>query len=84
MMSAFLDNGLTARLPVEIHDSEIVEEVSQVTFAAIAERLAALGFPVTGDFAPDEVIAIDRVIEAFIGAMALNNPEIQRLNEEEA
>lgn len=38
------------------------------------------GFPVTGDFAPDEFEAINRIAENWVGAMALNNAEIAALN----
>lgn len=73
----------TVSLPVEIHESDIVEEVTQVTFRAIADRLNALGFPVTGDFGPGEVDAIENAVESFIAAMALNNGDIGKMNDGE-
>lgn len=72
-------------LPPEIGDAlpDIVEDALQAGFAKIAERLEGLGFPVTGDFAPDEVFTIERAFDIFVRSMSLNNPDVARLNDED-
>lgn len=65
---------------VEIQLPQIVEDSIQSAFKTIADNLEALGYPVSGDFAPDEVVKIEAIFESFVRSMALNNTAISTLN----
>ncbi len=69
-------------LPLAVSDrvAEIATEAAHACFAEIANQLDALGYPVTGDFAPDEVARMDHIFQGFVLAMALNNPKIGAMN----
>jgi len=71
------------RLPAEVDAKNIAEEAMQTAFRVIADRLEAEGYPVSGDFAPDEAVTIDNAFVSFVHAMALNNPVIAELNRDE-
>ncbi len=70
-----LPDDVTAMLP------HIVEAATQAAFKTIADLLAAEGFPVTGDFAPDELQTITEAFETFVRTMALNNNDIASMND---
>lgn len=70
-------------LPVEVDPNAIGEDALQAAFALIAQRLADEGYPVTGDFAPEETQRLKDLFVSFVQRMALNNPAIAALNEDE-
>lgn len=65
-------------LPLDVSDAlpAIADEACHACFMEIAGQLEALGYPVTGDFAPEEVAALTDAFQGFVLAMALNNPKI--------
>ena len=63
-------------MPLSVDVVEIAEQASQAAFKTIADGLAAAGFPVSGDFAPDEIRQIDNAFAGFVLSMALNNETI--------
>lgn len=79
-MQGFTHEATTIPAEVEEHLPEIVEASIQAAFKMIADQFEALGFPVTGDFAPDEVAAMEETFETFVRTMALNNNTIAELN----
>jgi len=72
----------TTTLPAEIDLEHVANLAITAAFRSIADSMERYGYPVTGDFAPEEAVQIERAFAAFVGAMALNNPEIAALNEE--
>lgn len=68
----------STRLPREVEEAlpGIREDAIQAAFGAIADRLEALGYPVTGDLTPAEAAELDRQFESYVRAMALNNERI--------
>lgn len=70
-------------VPVEVSDkvAEIAEDACQAAFALIASRLEGLGYPVSGDFAPDETLRLDSLFQGFVLTMMLNNEKIGRMQE---
>lgn len=69
-------------LPAEITEDmpEIVENAIQAAFSKIAAELEERGYPVIGDFTPEEVSIMGSVFENFVRTMALNNNDIAALN----
>jgi hypothetical protein len=63
---------------------EIAYAASEAAFGMIATRLASLGYPVTGDFAPSEVASIEEAFALCVRGMAMNNPDVARLNDPDA
>jgi hypothetical protein len=61
---------------------DIREDAVNAFFKTVADRFADYGFPLTGDFAPEELQAIYKVADEWLRSMALNNPHIAALNEE--
>lgn len=70
-------------LPTEIDSAlpEIIENTIQAAFGKIASELESRGYPVTGDFTPDEVEAFQNEFENYVRLMALNNNAIAKLND---
>lgn len=70
-------------VPLVVSDAvvDIAEAAQQAAFGVIAERLAALGYPVSGDVMPDEAWNLDFLFQGFVLGMCLNNPEIAKLND---
>lgn len=60
----------------------IVEWAQMAAFGAIADWLEILGYPVSGDIAPETAIALDGVFETLVRGMAMNNDAIANMNEE--
>ena len=60
---------------------EIAEAALQAAFGEIAKRLGSLGYEVSGDFSPGEVLALDAAFAGYVHAMALNNEAIAALSE---
>lgn len=73
-----------AELPPAVteHMPAIVEWAQQAAFGAIADWLNILGFPVSGDIAPETAIAMDDLFEKLVRGMAMNNDDIAAMNEE--
>jgi hypothetical protein len=68
-------------LPLAVSDQvcDIAEEALQAAFRVIAERLEVLGYPVSGDFSPDEVMLLDHTFQGFVLSMSLNNARIAEM-----
>lgn len=74
---------LTAQvIPAELNADEIAQSAMETTFSFIAVMLGKHGYPVTGDLSPHDTLAVEAMFKDFVGAMALNNPEIAAMNEE--
>lgn len=73
-------------MPVKVSDAvpEIAEDALQAAFAVIATRMKRLGYPVSGDMAPDESVRLDSLFQGFVLSMALNNPTIAGMQDSEA
>lgn len=71
--------------PLAVADEveSIAEEAMQAAFKVIADRMELVGFPVTGDIAPDEAFKLDQLFQGFVLGMALNNPKIAAMQETE-
>lgn len=69
-------------LPLAVSDAvtDIAEEAMQAAFKVIADRMAALGYEVSGDVMPDEAWNLDFLFQGFVLGMALNNPTIGGMN----
>lgn len=67
--------------PRDLNVQQIAERAQHEAFATIASEMAEAGYPVTGDFAPDEVLQLDNAFVSFVLAMARNNDTIARLQE---
>lgn len=76
-----LDAAETLPADVAAQLSELAFAASEAAFGTIAERLAALGYPVTGDFGPSEVASIEEAFALCVRGMAMNNPEVARMND---
>jgi hypothetical protein len=63
-------------LPKTVVVEDVAEAACQAAFKTIADALEAAGYEVTGDFAPEEVIALDEQFQTYVRAMAINNPTI--------
>lgn len=72
-------------LPLAVSDqvARIAEEAQDAAFRAIAENLEALGYPVTGDVAPDESLRLDFAFQGYVLNMAMNNPVLAAMQEGE-
>ena len=82
-MSIGLDKA--TQIPTDLADNLdfIVEEASQAAFHEIAVGLEELGYPASGDFTPGETFAIEAAFKTFVLSMALNNPKIAAMQEED-
>jgi hypothetical protein len=69
-------------MPAEVPVDAIADGALEAAFGKIAGGLEEYGYPVTGDFTPDETVALEDVFRAFVRGMAQNNPAIAALNEE--
>jgi hypothetical protein len=71
------------QMPSSIDVAAIAEDAIQAAFGSIATALGNAGYPVSGDFMPGEVFALEEAFALFVRSMALNNATISALNEEE-
>lgn len=67
-------------LPADIDVDAIAEAACQAAFKTIADAFALEGYPVTGDFFPSEVAAMDATFRMYVRAMAMNNDRISEMN----
>ena len=70
-------------MPLAVDVEDIAEEALQAAFKTIADRMSKAGYPVSGDFAPDEVAELDHAFKGYVLTMALNNQRIYEMQDEE-
>jgi hypothetical protein len=63
-------------IPDDVDVDAIAEDALQAGFKVICDRLAAAGYPVTGDVTPGEAVTLDQTFDTFVRMIALNNDAI--------